>query len=771
MKTPLHSLKGLVTCIVLLAIMPTLALVAYSGYSGAMEDIEEVRTAALRSVGNIARQQTQLVENTRILLFTLSNLTEVRDKKLEDCSALFRNLALHAPAYADIRLCDTNGNTLAASSPDFQKLPEAARAEIRTAAADAGNAFAVREMTHSANNHAPLITCLLPVIQNGRATGVLLASIFVRPPAAELAKLDGQQAEHLHIVDKQGHIIFAYPPDASEPASDHTIHCPWREVGQSPLSRGLIQDENGQYIAFEKLSLDEEKEPDLTISLSISTAAVFERMRARIFTNALLLFGATGFAFAVTWKLCDTGLRAPVRKLLDAAHRIKDGDLGTRIPENFMAVELDILAASLNSMTQSLEARDRELIAARDAATAASNAKSEFLANMSHEIRTPMNAILGMAYLAKNSELTKQQQSYLDAIQEEAGALLAVINDILDFSKLEAGKVQIETVSFALPATLREVLEAAKEEARNRSVAFSSSLAPDLPEFLNGDPLHLSQALSAVLGHAMKHAERGRASFHCLSEPGVPPAVTLSFTIAYADAGTEHAAPVTLAGNGTPEMSPGIESGQDLGLAIARNLVRLMRGTLETRAGSGTEIAITVRLPFSIAETAPREKDAAASSDGNGEAPGGAPEAQAEELRDSLKGARILLVEDNPINQQIAAEILTDAGASVHIASNGLEALALLDEMPKSAPYHVVLMDLQMPELDGLAATRRLRLDERFKSLPVIAMTAHSLSDEWRQCQEAGMNDYIAKPIDVPVLLSIVGKWMHTPVGAQNARL
>lgn len=770
MKTPLHSLKGLVTCIVLLAIMPALALVAYSGYSGAMEEIAEVRTAALRSVGNIARQQTQLVKNTHILLFTLSSLTEVRDKKLEDCSALFRSLAQHSPAYDDIRLCDINGTTLAASSPDFRELPEAARVEIRDAAA--GNSFAVREMTHSATNHAALITCLLPVIQNGRATGVLVASILVRPPAAELAKLDVQQAEHLHIVDKQGHVIFAYPSDASEPASDHAVHCPWLEVGRSPLRHGLIRSADGQHIAFEKLFLDEEKEPDLTVSMSISTAAVFERMRARIFMDALLLLGATCFAFAVTWKLCDAGLRAPMRKLLDAANRIKGGDLSTRIPENFIARELDILAASLNSMTQSLEARDRELIAARDAATAASTAKSEFLANMSHEIRTPMNAILGMAYLAKNSELTERQQSYLDAIQEEAGSLLAVINDILDFSKLEAGKVHIETVSFALPSTLRESLKRTEEEARSRSVAFSYLLAPDLPEFLNGDPLHLSQALSAVLGYAVKHAAGGKVSFHCLPEPGVPPAVTLAFSIVYADRGKKHADPAPPAGDDKYGAPPGMESGQDLGLAIARNLAGLMRGTLETAAGSGTEIVITVRLPFSIAEAATQEKEASALPGDNAAIPGGeAPGAESGISPDSLKNARILLVEDNPINQQIAAEILTHAGAFVRIACNGLEALAMLDEMPKGAPYHVVLMDLQMPELDGIAATRRLRLDERFKSLPVIAMTAHSLSDEWRQCEEAGMNDYIAKPIDVPVLLSVVGKWMHTPVGAQNPRL
>ena len=781
------SIKGVVTFIVALALMPALILMVYSGYSAARADIDELRQAALRSVKNIARQQTVLVENTRVLLLTLSKLAEIRNKDIEASSVLLQNLVLHAPVYADIRLCDTDGNTMASSSPDSAELSELAREQIRAAAS--GNSFAVQEMARHDNHTAPLINCLFPVRQDGQTIGVLLASIIVHVPPSELAKLEANPKEYLHIVDKRGHIVFAYPPTASlDDPKDHSRHCPWRDVVKSPLRSGLTQGGEGQDIAFEKLFLGEEKEPGLSVSLNISTSAVFDRMLARIITDVLLLLGATGFAFAVTWRLCNASLRAPMRRFLAAANRIKEGDLSTRIPKDFIARELNILADSLNSMTQSLETRDHELVAASDAATAASTAKSEFLANMSHEIRTPMNAILGMAYLAKNSELTERQRNYLDAIQQEAGKLLAVINDILDFSKIKAGKVHIETVSFALPKLLQEVTRTAEDEAKRKSVELSSFLAPDLPEFLAGDPLHLSQVLSAILTHAVKYAAQGRVSFRCIPDDGQEPTVTLSFTIAYAG-GEEDNAEIakSLSEEGGADDHAGPESGPRLSLAIARNLVHLMHGTLEVQTGPGTDVVVHIRLPFSSAgpeaAEATRAEDAAASGAGrewnaappplagNGSGPEGDANAPARagdaRPQTNLKNTRILLVEDNPINQQIAEEILTSAGASVHIAANGLEALALLDEMPRGAPYHMVLMDLQMPELDGFAATRRLRLDDRFKNLPVIAMTAHNLANEWQQCREVGMNDYVTKPIDVPVLLSVIGKWMRTPANGR----
>ena len=768
------SIKSVVTIIVALALMPSLALMIYSGYSGARADVEDVNRATLRSARNIARQQVTLVESTRILLLTLSHLADVRELNARDSSILFQNIVLQTPIYADIRLCDTDGNTLAASAAAGD-LPEIVRGQIRAAAASE-EAFAVRELAGHNNNAAPLINCLFPVRRDGQTLGVLLASIIVHVPAAELAKLEADSVEFLHIVDKQGHAIFVYPHvDGPRQEEDCVISCLWKEVGASSLHYGLVQRSEHRHIAFEKLFLEGGKETDLTIFLSISTSAIFERMRTRIIKDVLLLLGVAGFAVAVTGKLCNASLRIPVRKLLDAANRIKKGDLSTRIPENFVATELNILAKSLNSMTQSLETRDQELIAARDAASDASTAKSEFLANMSHEIRTPMNAILGMAYLAKNSELTQRQSGYLDNIQEEAGKLLATINDILDFSKIEAGKVQIETVSFALPGVLEKVLRAAEDEARRKALGFSSSLSPELPEYLEGDPLHLSQVLSSFLSHAVKWTEQGEVSFHCAPTVGAATEETLVFAISCTGggAGSEELALLALE-DARAEDTAGFENGQSLGLTIARRLVRLMHGTVEVQAGPETGIAVRILLPFSrtaAPETA-AERNAAPPEAPLPGGEGGDAEAapQKRESGDAhpadltrLKNARILLVEDNLINQQIAEEILTSAGVSVRIASNGLEALALLNEMPRGDPYHMALMDLQMPELDGFAATRRIRLDERFKNLPIIAMTAHSMTTEWQQCRDVGMNDYITKPIDVPVLLGVISKWMRPP--------
>ena len=769
------SIKGIVTFIVALALMPALALMIYSGYSGAQADITNVGTSALRSARNIARQQTMLVESTRMLLFTLSNLSEVRAGDVNACAALFRNLTLHAPVYADIRLYDPEGNTLASSGPRHDPLPALVAGQIRNAAASSAGSFSVQELPWDAGHNALRINCLLPVRHNGRVSGVLAASLRVHAPASELAKLESKQVEYLHIVDRNGNTAFVYPP--AEGASDEKtriIAGVWRRVNASPAPYGLIQGSRSEHVAFEKLFLENSSTADLTVFLSISTSAIFAHMRAQILLDILLLLGASCCAIAVTWKLCNASLLVPVQKLLDAARRIKEGDLGTRINGSFMVKELNILADSLNSMTQSLEARDTDLVTARDAATVAGTAKSEFLANMSHEIRTPMNAILGMTYLTKNTDLTERQRYYVDNIHEQASALLTVINDILDFSKIEAGKVQIETVSFNPHDVLQEVLRTAQNEADKKSVRLVVSLAPDLPDQVDGDPLHLSQVLSAILGQVVKSTQQGQeVNFRCGVNADNAPEMQLVFDVSYTGGETakeETATPAPARPLPESEEEPeqtGFESSRNLSMAIARKLVDLMHGTLEIQTGINADGVVRISMPVSAADREP--SGTAPSSPGDkalfGDEQGKDVQAhspatdETAEAPPNLKNVRILLVEDNLINQQIAEEILASTGALVRTAVNGIEALALLDEMPKGAPYHVVLMDLQMPELDGFATTRRLRLDERFKSLPVIAMTAHSLADEWEQCREVGMNDYITKPLDVPVFLKTIGKW------------
>ena len=773
MKLPLPaSIKGLVTFIVALSLMPALALMLYSGYSGVQEDIDGVGQSTLRSARNIARQQTLLVENTRVLLLALSNLSEIREKKSGPCSILFQNLLLHTPAYADVRLFDVVGNVLASGTPSGGEVPESIRLRIREAAISLQD-FSVLDICRTSPRATPVINCLLPVRENGRTLSVLMLSVIIHVPADELDKLASQRIASLHILARNGNDIFSYPPENSEFSGNYQpVSAVWEQVRILPDAFGISKENADTHVAFEKLSLSNANEPDLTVLLGLSTQIIREHVYRRGLTNIFLMLGVAAFALAVTWKVCNTHLLVPVLRLLDTANRIREGEPSAHAPKNFLAEEMNLLSDSLNSMTHALAVRGNELIAARDAATAAGAVKSEFLANMSHEIRTPMNAILGMTYLARNSELSDRQRNYLDSIHEEAGKLLALINAILDFSKIEAGKVHIEAVSFSLPGMLREVLKEAEEVAQRNGVEFASILESELPTVLKGDPLHLSQALAAVLNRAVVQAGGSDITFYCGVEQDGVAGSRLVFTISrLGENAAEDIADTIFAVERADDAFVVLDSGTDLNISIARNLVLLMQGSMRTRIVPEVGASIIISIPLTMSDTdVPSAGGEEAlemlppSEGGRSLAVGGTGASQTLAHRPvNLQNIRVLLVEDNQINQQIAEEILIGAGASVLTTSNGVEALKALEAMPGSAPYHVVLMDLQMPELDGFAATRQLRLNERFTTIPVIAMTAHSIADEWEQCQQAGMQDYISKPIDVPKFLACIDKWAHSP--------
>jgi signal transduction histidine kinase len=487
-----------------------------------------------------------------------------------------------------------------------------------------------------------------------------------------------------------------------------------------------------------------------------------------------MLLLAALLALLIAGRLSDITLITPIRTLLDVAGRIKEGKLGARVEEKRMARELRLLADSLNSMAEALQGRNTELEAARDAADAANQAKTDFLATMSHEIRTPMNAILGMAYLTRQSKLTDQQRDYVDVIQSEAEKLLAVINDILNFSKIEAGRFSLEHIPFDLDAALGGIATRATLEATKKGLTFRCLPAPDLPRYLVGDPSAFTQVVSNIVLNGIKFTNTGEVRLRCSAERAEGRNLYLICDIIDTAGGMDSFERELLFPDVEPEgRMATFDGGTGLNLSITRKLTRLLRGTISVHTEKDVGSTVRLSLPFEegdppLDEEEPvvpmREPLAAPPLEENtdettetSEPP--EPPTDAPSGPDPLRNVRVLLAEDNPINQQVAEELLRAAGAETSIASNGLEALTMLDEMPKGYPCHVVLMDLQMPELDGYNATRRIRMDERFRKLPIIAMTAHDPREEWPRCREVGMNDFITKPLDAKTFLAVVSKW------------
>ncbi|MCB1916605.1 MAG: response regulator [Rhodocyclaceae bacterium] len=389
----------------------------------------------------------------------------------------------------------------------------------------------------------------------------------------------------------------------------------------------------------------------------------------------------------------------------------------------------------------------RQLIEARDAAEEATRAKGLFVANMSHEIRTPLNAVLGFCHLAERTRLDEKQRNYLRNIRKATDSLLAIINNILDFSKLDAGKLELEQVDFGLRALVVDVVEMFSVIADKQGLGLSHAIAPAVPDRVRGDPQHLKQILINLIGNALKFTDEGEVRLSVLLESAAPDVVCLLFEVSDTGIGIDDAIIPELFQSFTQADSSTTRrfGGTGLGLAICRNLVALMGGRIGVRSRSGEGSVFWFTVCFGLA--------------GDGAMATAGEEPVAGEV--SFARARVLVVEDNLINQRIMRELLTESGLAVSIAGDGAEALQVLE----TQSFDLVLMDLQMPRMDGYQATAKIRERHDRLSLPIIAMTAHGRDEDREKCLSAGMNDHLSKPVDPARLGQALRQWLGEAAG------
>jgi PAS domain S-box-containing protein len=424
-------------------------------------------------------------------------------------------------------------------------------------------------------------------------------------------------------------------------------------------------------------------------------------------------------------------------------------------PTGVMGVTRDItarkrVAQELQDNARKLEQMNHDLEQANAAIQAANTAKSEFLATMSHELRTPLNGVIGMTELLRHTELDEHQRQFVDACHSSGKSLLDLINDILDFSKIEAGKLELEEHDFDVDRLVQEIVEPMTLLADQKGLRFANHLAPQVTRRVCGDSARLRQVLINLIGNAIKFTATGEVAVRVAPAESHPGEAAVRFEVSDTGIGIPADRLHRLFQSFCQADSSTTRKygGTGLGLAICKRLVELMGGRIGVKSTFGQGATFWFEVPLRpVQSEGPRAQHGPGSLDLGSPVPSG-----------TLQGRRVLLVEDNRVNQLFAREVLRRAGMECRTAENGLEAIQAVER----EPFDLVLMDCQMPEMDGFEATRRLRAMEHSGRLaghlPVIALTASAVKGDREHCLEAGMDTYLSKPFEAAGLLAVVGR-------------